>query len=70
MIQWFSLRCHENLYVIPAGDVPPNPAELLGSSYTEAVIKALSAAFDCIIFDLPRSAALQTDLLFQICLTE
>ena len=44
---------HENLYVIPAGDVPPNPSELLGSSYTEAVIKALSAAFDCIIFDLP-----------------
>lgn len=42
-----------NLRVITAGDVPPNPAELLGSKQMEMVIKAMADVFDVIIIDLP-----------------
>ncbi len=42
-----------NLRVITAGDVPPNPAELLGSRQMESVIRAMSGVFDVIIVDLP-----------------
>ncbi len=43
----------EELYCITAGDVPPNPAELLGSKQMEAVMKAMAEVFDVIILDLP-----------------
>ncbi len=43
----------EEMYCITAGDVPPNPAELLGSKQMEAVVQAMSEHFDVIILDLP-----------------
>ncbi len=43
----------EELWFITAGDVPPNPAELLGSKQMEAVMKAMADFFDVIILDLP-----------------
>lgn len=42
-----------NLYVIAAGDVPPNPAELLSSSRMKSCLEALSQRFDFIFIDLP-----------------
>lgn len=42
-----------NLWVITAGDIPPNPAELLGSNPMVVTIKAMSEIFDIIIIDLP-----------------
>lgn len=42
-----------NFYVITAGDIPPNPSELLGSAQMAVSIKALSSNFDFIILDLP-----------------
>lgn len=42
-----------NLWVITAGEIPPNPAELLGSANMEKTIKTLSDNFDVIILDLP-----------------
>lgn len=42
-----------NLWVATAGDIPPNPAELLGSEQMAITIKALSELFDVIIVDLP-----------------
>lgn len=42
-----------NLYVITAGDTPPNPAELLGSKRMTVIFEALSEIFDIIIVDLP-----------------
>lgn len=42
-----------NCDFILAGTVPPNPAELLGSSRMEAVLKELNARYDYIIFDTP-----------------
>lgn len=41
------------LFLLPAGTVPPNPAELLGSSAMENLIAALGEAFDVVIIDAP-----------------
>lgn len=41
----------DNLNVIPAGDVPPNPSELLGNNRMEDLITTLRNMFDIIIFD-------------------
>ena len=42
-----------NWFVLPAGDVPPNPSELLGSSRMENILNQLREIFDYIIIDLP-----------------
>ncbi len=42
-----------NLTVIPAGPVPPNPSELLGSNRMKEMIKILDQSFDILIFDSP-----------------
>ena len=42
-----------NWYILPAGSLPPNPSELLGSKRMEAALKGLAAHFDYIIIDLP-----------------
>ena len=41
----------ENLYVIPAGVVPPNPSELLTSPKMVDLIKILESMADIVIFD-------------------
>ena len=41
----------ENLYVIAAGNVPPNPSELLISEQMTELIEKLKGLFDIIIFD-------------------
>ncbi len=41
----------ENLYVIPAGNVPPNPSELLVSEQMLNLMEKLRDLFDIIIFD-------------------
>ncbi len=43
----------ENLRVITAGEMPPNPAELLGSERMVRLIGLLRKAFDYIVVDLP-----------------
>ena len=40
-----------NLYVIPAGNIPPNPSELLGSSKNKELIEILRNEYDIVIFD-------------------
>jgi capsular exopolysaccharide synthesis family protein len=42
-----------DLYVINAGPLPPNPAELLGSEKMEKFINMLKAECDYLLFDLP-----------------
>jgi succinoglycan biosynthesis transport protein ExoP len=42
-----------SLFLLPAGAVPPNPAEMLGSPAMEALMLQLRAAFDVVIFDAP-----------------
>lgn len=41
----------ENLFLIPAGNIPPNPAELLDTEATYQMINKLKEAFDIIILD-------------------
>jgi succinoglycan biosynthesis transport protein ExoP len=42
-----------NLTVLPAGTIPPNPSELLGSRTMASVLRTLEAEFDVVIIDLP-----------------
>jgi capsular exopolysaccharide synthesis family protein len=43
----------DNWYVLPSGDIPPNPSELLGSRRMEKLLNKLRESFDYIIIDLP-----------------
>jgi len=44
---------HANLSVLPAGALPPNPAELAGSTVFHNLIEYLSQEYDWIIIDAP-----------------
>ena len=43
----------EHLWVMSAGDAPPNPSELLGSDRMRDAVQSLGKTFDFIILDLP-----------------
>lgn len=49
------LKSHllSNWFVLPSGDIPPNPSELLGSNRMENILNKLRDIFDYIIVDLP-----------------
>ena len=42
-----------NLRILPAGPIPPNPLELLGSQWMDEVFAALRETGDLVIFDSP-----------------
>lgn len=42
-----------SMYVLPAGKMPPNPSELLGSKAMDQVIESLDKSFDVVIYDCP-----------------
>lgn len=42
-----------SLYVLPAGQVPPNPSELLGSGAMVSLLESLSQTFDYVLIDAP-----------------
>ncbi|HEX2721554.1 MAG TPA: CpsD/CapB family tyrosine-protein kinase, partial [Gemmatimonadaceae bacterium] len=41
------------LHLLPAGRIPPNPAELLGSERMRRLLEQLRQQFDMIVFDTP-----------------
>lgn len=43
----------EGWHILPSGDIPPNPTEMLGSPQMKTLVKALSEDYDFLIFDLP-----------------
>lgn len=49
----FRSSVQKNWFILPAGDIPPNPSELLGSRRMESVLNSLRELFDYIILDLP-----------------
>jgi polysaccharide biosynthesis transport protein len=51
VLQQFSLQ--PNLWVVPAGPTPPNPAELVGSDRMAEMLKELGERFEHIIIDSP-----------------
>lgn len=52
-IELFKSDLLDSWYIMPSGDIPPNPSELLGSKRMEATLAALREEFDYIIVDLP-----------------
>lgn len=44
---------YENLKCIPAGDIPPNPVELLSSDHMEELVNKLKEEYDYIFLDTP-----------------
>ncbi|HZZ83184.1 MAG TPA: polysaccharide biosynthesis tyrosine autokinase [Anaeromyxobacteraceae bacterium] len=51
------------LYILPTGRIPPNPAELLSSHRFETLMKELSRLFDLVIVDTPPLLAVTDSLL-------
>jgi capsular exopolysaccharide synthesis family protein len=43
----------DQLYILPAGQIPPNPSELLGSAAMKDLILRLETSFDTVILDAP-----------------
>lgn len=52
----------KNLSVLPAGEIPPNPSEMLSSKRMQLAIETLAKAFDYIIIDLPPINAVSDGL--------
>lgn len=52
-ISEFKSHLLSNWFILPSGDIPPNPSELLGSNRMDNVLKQLREFFDYIIVDLP-----------------
>lgn len=44
---------NDNLYILPAGTIPPNPAELLMSSRFDEMVNSLKEQFDYVVIDNP-----------------
>ncbi|RTZ99476.1 MAG: hypothetical protein DSY90_01185 [Deltaproteobacteria bacterium] len=43
----------ENLFIMPAGPIPPNPSELLGAGVMRSLIDSMRKKFDFIVLDSP-----------------
>lgn len=43
----------ENLSVLTAGKIPPNPAELLSSTRMDKLLEFVKAHYDCVLIDTP-----------------
>jgi capsular exopolysaccharide synthesis family protein len=49
----FKSNLLDQWYVVPSGDIPPNPSELLASSRMAMLLETLKEHYDYIIIDLP-----------------
>ncbi|MEM7795710.1 MAG: polysaccharide biosynthesis tyrosine autokinase, partial [Cyanobacteria bacterium P01_C01_bin.118] len=47
------LAMNENLYMIPSGTIPPDPAQILSSKRMEEFFQQIYEEFDMVIFDTP-----------------
>ncbi len=43
----------DNLWLLPSGPKPPNPADMLGSKRIDEIIEALVEQFDIVLFNAP-----------------
>jgi len=44
---------NERLFILPSGQTPPNPSELLGSQAMQRTLEAMAGAFDYVLIDSP-----------------
>lgn len=42
-----------DVWILPSGEIPPNPSELLGSQQMERLRELLTSRFDLVIYDTP-----------------
>ncbi len=54
---------HDGLQVIPCGDIPPNPTELLSSKRFEILLNVLKETYEYIVIDLPPVAEVSDALI-------
>lgn len=59
-------KTNENFYVITSGSLPPNPADLLGSTRMKNIVSYLEKAFDWVIFDTPPTIVTDAQILSTI----
>jgi capsular exopolysaccharide synthesis family protein len=52
-MEGFKSDIHDQWYIVPSGNIPPNPSELLGSTRMQALLEKLKEQFDYIVIDLP-----------------
>lgn len=57
----------ENLDIMPAGPVPPNPSELLSSDTAKHLLEKLSETYDLIIIDTPPVCVVSDALTLSEC---
>jgi capsular exopolysaccharide synthesis family protein len=58
----------DNLCLLPSGPLPPNPADLLGSTQMSSLVENMKAQSDIVIFDSPPLLAVaDTTLLSRYC---
>jgi capsular exopolysaccharide synthesis family protein len=58
----------ENLWLLGAGPLPPNPADLLSTSRFQAILREAAAQFDMVLIDAPPVLGLaDSSLLAAIC---
>ena len=53
----------ENLFLLPAGPIPPNPADLLSSGRATTLIRELESEYDVVLVDAPPVLGLADSLL-------
>lgn len=56
-----------NLFVLPAGTIPPDPARILSSQAMKSLMTQSHEAFDLVIFDTPPLLGLADTYLFADC---
>lgn len=57
-----------NLFLLPSGIIPPNPAELLASNRMKALLEQLKSVYDIIILDTPPTLAVtDSQIIASIC---
>ncbi|AEB75386.1 CpsD/CapB family tyrosine-protein kinase [Clostridium botulinum] len=47
------VKYNENLSLLPAGTIPPNPAEMVASKKMKSFLDSLKGKFDCVLIDTP-----------------
>lgn len=63
------IKISDNLYLIPSGGKPPNPAEILNTEKSKRIIKTLSKNFDYIFIDSPPVLAVADPLILSSYVT-
>ena len=53
----------ENLWLLPSGPIPPNPADLLATGRFQAILAEVTSHFDMVIIDAPPLLGLADSLL-------